>query len=122
MFNWKEKATKIAQVALEQFGMDEEEALKFICVMARDCDDVIHTDLAYQVVDNAGNTDSNVFFLANEELVRRKWDRIHIDANETIDNVILRLAYLIVKIKAEEEYNRLFIENTKIKEVVDETL
>lgn len=112
MSDWKETARQIAEEAWQLCGNNEQKALGVIHIMARDCNEISDLSTAYRLINDVGDTDINIFCIAYDEFVKRKWDKIRY--NETIDNAILRLAYLIIKTKAEEEYNKIFIEERKI--------
>jgi hypothetical protein len=102
---WRKTAIEIALTVFLECGNDEEKALKLIDFMANDYDrNVLTTDIdnAYNIVYNARKSNYNIFEEANMILVEEGGDKIGPD--ETIDDVISRLARLIVREKAIDYY------------------
>ena len=105
---WQETALEIAREALEQYNNDEEEAIDFIWESADGCENVIYTAEAYETVNDARTTDYETFEAANIELIEMGSNQI--DKGETIDDLITRLAFLIVNRKAIDYYYSLLKE------------
>jgi len=99
---WQETALEIAKEAFDEYKNDEEEAIDFIWESADGCENVIYTAEAYETVSDARVTDYETFEAANIELIEIGSD--HIGKGETIDNLITRLAFLIVNRKAIDYY------------------
>jgi len=115
---WRKTAIEIALTVFLECGNDEEKALKLIDFMANDYDrNVLTTDIdnAYNIVYNARKSNYNIFEEANMILVEEGGDKIGPD--ETIDDVISRLARLIVREKAIDYYIEL---SEDIKERLEE--
>ena len=105
---WQETALEIAREALEQYNNDEEEAIDFIWESADGCENVIYTAEAYETVSDARVTDYYTFEAANIELIEMGSNQI--GKGETIDDLITRLAFLIVNRKAIDYYYSLLKE------------
>ena len=99
---WQETALEIAKEAFDQYKDDEEEAIDFIWESVDGCENVIYTNEAYETVSDARVTDYYTFEAANIELIEIGSD--HIGKGETIDDLITRLAFLIVNRKAIDYY------------------
>ena len=96
--SWREIAMVIALQAFLECDNDEEKALELIDSMVDNLNLVDDIDNAYQTVYDARKNDHDVFEEANLILVNRGEDKISFD--ETIDDVINRLARLIIREKA----------------------
>lgn len=99
---WEATARDIAEWAWEEFKDNEEEAINFIWESVDGCGSVIYTAEAYETVSDARVTDYETFEAANIELIEMGND--HIGKGETIDDLITRLAFLIVNRKAINYY------------------
>jgi hypothetical protein len=113
MKDWKEEARAMAERAWKEHRANEEAAIEFISCLAKGYKMKIHVKEAYDIVYDAGNSDAYIFFHANRELIRTGGDGIGKD--ETIDNVILRLAYHIIRFKVEDEYYKIIFEELQEK-------
>ena len=99
---WQETALEIAKEAFDEYKNNEEDAMDFIWESADGCENVIYTAEAYETVSDARVTDYYTFEAANIELIEIGSD--HIGKGETIDDLITRLAFLIVNRKAIDYY------------------
>ena len=99
---WEITAKAIAREAWEEFQDDEEAAIEFIEESVDGCEDVIYYTSAYETVNDARVTDYETFEKANEDLVEIGGNQI--GKGETIDDLITRLAFLIVNRKAIDYY------------------
>lgn len=117
MKDWQEEAKAIARKAWEECRTNEKTAMELIHCLARNCEHTMLIKVAYDAVYDAGSSDAYVFFHANRELIRTGGDGIRKD--ETIDNIILRLAYHIIRLKAEDEYFKIMFEESQ-EEVTNE--
>ena len=99
---WQETALEIAKEAFDEYKNNEEDAMDFIWESADGCENVIYTAEAYETVSDARVTDYETFEAANIELIEIGSD--HIGKGETIDDLITRLAFLIVNRKAIDYY------------------
>ena len=102
MSMWEATARDIAEWAWEEFKDNEEEAINFIWESVDGCGSVIYTAEAYETVSDARVTDYETFEEANEELIEMGSNQI--GKGETIDDLITRLAFLIVNRKAIDYY------------------
>ena len=105
---WQETALEIAKEAFDQYKDDEEEAIDFIWESVDGCENVIYTAEAYETVNDAWTTDYKTFEAANIELIEMGSNQI--GKGETIDDLITRLAFLIVNRKAIDYYYSLLKE------------
>lgn len=115
---WRKTAIEIALTVFLECGNDEEKALKLIDFMANDYDrNIMTTDIdnAYNIVYNARKSNYNIFEEANMILTEKGEDKIGPD--ETVDDVINRLARLIIREKAIDYYIEL---SEDIKERLEE--
>ena len=115
MSMWEATARDIAEWAWEEFKDNEEEAINFIWESVDGCENVIYTAEAYETVSDARVTDYYTFEAANIELIEIGSD--HIGKGETIDDLITRLAFLIVNRKAIDYYYSLLKEKVDKEEV-----
>ena len=113
---WQETALEIAKEAFDEYKNDEEEAINFIWESADGCENVIYTAEAYETVGDARVTDYETFEEANEELIEMGSNQI--GKGETIDDLITRLAFLIVNRKAIDYYYSILKEKTEEEEEV----
>ncbi len=102
---WEKTAIEIAEGAFDECGDFEETAFEYIHESVDGCEDVIYTAKAYDTVLDARTAAPEYFDRAHERLVETEGDRIGQD--ETIDDVITRLAYWIIYERAVDEYYRL---------------
>jgi len=102
---WDEAAVEIAREAWEEYGNDEEAALEYIHESVDGSEHVIYTAQAYDTVLEARVLDPEVFERAHDSLTDTEGDRISRD--ETIDDVITRLAYWILYEIAADHYRSL---------------
>ncbi len=114
MATWEVTAKAIAREAWGECKDDEEAAIEFIEESVDGCEDVIYYTSAYETVCDARLNDYDTFEAANLDLVDTGCDEIRKD--ETIDNVIVRLAYLIIRQKALEYYYSILKEKTEQEE------
>lgn len=115
MSMWEATARDIAEWAWEEFKDNEEEAINFIWESVDGCGSVIYTTEAYETVNDARITDYETFEEANEELIEMGSNQI--GKGETIDDLITRLAFLIVNRKAINYYYSLLKEKVDKEEV-----
>ena len=103
---WRDTAMKLAKEALTLYCDDDVKVIKYIEEKAKECVEVIpYSNTAWETVYDARNTDYPVYDEANLVLVNEHEDVIGFD--ETIDDVIARLAYWIVREKALDYYIQL---------------
>ena len=112
---WQETALEIVKEAFDQYKDNEEEAINFIWESVDGCGSVIYTTEAYETVNDARITDYETFEEANEELIEMGSNQI--GKGETIDDLITRLAFLIVNRKAINYYYSLLKEKVDKEEV-----
>ncbi len=105
MEKWNEAAIDIAVQAFAECGENEDEALEYIHESVDGCEHVIYTLQAYDTVLEARATDSEFFYTAHDRLVETEGDRIGKD--ETIDDIITRLAYWVMFERAMDHYRSL---------------
>ena len=103
--SWREIAMVIALQAFLECDNDEEKALELIDSMVDNFNLTNDVDNAYNTVYDARKNDPDIFEEANLILVNRGEDKINFD--ETIDDVILRLARWIISEKATSHYIQL---------------
>ena len=103
--SWRETAMSIALNAFLECGDYEDKALELIDFMVDNCNFLKDIDNAYNTVYDARKNDHDVFEEANLILVNRGEDKIGFD--ETIEDVILRLARWIISEKAVNHYIQL---------------
>ena len=104
--SWRDTAMRLAKEALSLYGDDDEKVIKYIEEKARETVEVIpYSNTAWETVYDARNSDYQVYEEANMVLVDEHEDMICFD--ETIDDVIARLAYWIVREKALDYYIQL---------------
>ncbi len=101
----REIAMVIALQVFLECDDDEEKALELIDSMVDNLNLVDDIDNAYQTVYDARKNDPDIFEEANLILVNRGEDKINFD--ETIDDVILRLARWIISEKVIDHYIQL---------------
>lgn len=110
--SWRDTAMKLAKEALLLYGDDDAKVIKYIEEKAKECVEVIpYSNTAWETVYDARNTDYPVYDEANLILVNEHEDAIGFD--ETIDDVIARLAYWIIWNKALDYYIQLQKESEK---------
>jgi len=109
MSDWKKTAQRIAQEAWAEYGNNEDGAIELIEERIDSCPDVIYTASAYEIVCDTRIYDYKTFEAANIMLQDTEGDRIYKD--ETIDNVIVRLAYCILYTQAMDYYWELVNKN-----------
>lgn len=103
---WKEIAMRIAEDVYAECGNDEEKVLKLIDFISDNCNKVmIDIDKAYETVWDARKNNYDIFEEANLLLVEVGGYKISFD--EDIDDVIQRLARLIIREKAVDYYIQL---------------
>lgn len=102
---WEKTAIEIAEQAFEECDNKRIDALEFIHESVDGCEDVIYTLQAYDTVIDARTTAPEYFDRGHERLVETEGDRIRQD--ETIDDVITRLAYWIILERAVDHYETL---------------
>jgi len=102
---WDEAAVEIAREAWEEYGNDEEAALEYIHESIDGSEHVIYTLQAYDTVLEARITNPEIFDRAHDSLTDTEGDRIGKD--ETIDDIITRLAYWVMFERAMDHYRSL---------------
>jgi len=106
---WRDTAMRLAKEALSLYGDDDARVIKYIEEKTKETvEAMLYSDVAWETVYDARNTDYPVYDEANLVLVNEHEDSIGFD--ETIDDVIARLAYWIVWNKALDYYIQLLEE------------
>lgn len=98
MLSWIETAIEIAGSAF--YGYDDpEEAIKHIRYRAERCPDAVLTPMIYDTIEDARTKAPDIYNKAREQLVKEKPQQ-----NETMDEIVKRLAFWIIYTKAVEYY------------------
>ena len=107
--NWRETAQEIGSNAYKLYGDQEDGLIGFVIEyiedMAKETVEVAYLDEAYKTVHDANINDHEVFKQATEQLINLDFD-INKDKIATTD-IITRLAYWIIYIKAMQQYWKL---------------
>jgi hypothetical protein len=102
-YAWERIAVDIGEDASAECGSDRDAAMDFIHESVDGCRDVIITARAWETVSSARINDSEVYDMAHSDLISTLGDKIQPD--ETIDNVVTRLAYWIIFSRAIMAYD-----------------
>jgi len=97
--SWEKIAISIAEDAFTKCDSDDA-AIDYIDERIKA--EEIDTDMAYEIVTNARVSDPTTFKIASDLLIGTRGSMVKI--GETIDDVIIRLAYWILYEKAFEKY------------------
>jgi len=104
--NWRETAKEIGNNAYKLYGDQEYGLIDFVIEyvedMVKETVEVAYLDEAYKTVYDANINDHEVFKQATEQLINLDFD-INKDKIATTD-IITRLAYWIIYIKAMQQY------------------
>ena len=107
--NWRETTQEIGSNAYKLYGDQEDGLIGFVIEyiedMAKETVEVAYLDEAYKTVYDANINDHEVFKQATEQLINLDFD-INKDKIATTD-IITRLAYWIIYIKAMQQYWKL---------------
>ncbi len=96
--SWIETAVEIAGSAF--YGHDDpEEAIKHIRYRVERCPDAVLTPMIYDTIEDARTRAPDIYNKAREQLVKEKPQ-----LNETMDDMVKRLAFWIIYTKAVEHY------------------
>ena len=104
--SWRDTAMRLAKEALSLYGDQEYGLIGFVIEhvedMVKETVEVNYLDEAYKTVYDANINDHEVFKQATEQLINLDFD-INKDKIDTTD-IITRLAYWIIYIKAMQQY------------------
>ena len=104
---WRDTAMRLAKEALSLYGDDDARVIKYIEEKTKETVEAMpYSDVAWETVYDARNTDYPVYDEANLVLVNEHEDSIGFD--ETIDDVILRLARWIILVQNKRAAYRRF--------------
>ena len=102
MINWRETTEKIGESAFRLYGDQEDNLIGFVIEYVEDTANetvaVNYLDEAYKVVYDANINDYKVFKEATQALLT------DISLEKNIENIITRLAYWVIYIKAMHRY------------------
>lgn len=118
MSKWEITAKEIAEEAFDEYKNNEEDAMDFIWESVDGCEDVIYTAEAYETVNDARITDYKTFEEANIELIETGENEIR--KGETIDDIITKIAFLIINRKAIDYYYEILKAKEEDKEEEEE--
>jgi len=98
VLSWIETAVEIAGSAFYRYD-DPEEAIRHIRYRAERCPDAVLTPMIYDTIEDAIKKAPDIYDKACEQLVKEK-----LQSNETMDDIVKRLAFWIIYTKAVEYY------------------
>lgn len=96
--SWIETAVEIAGSAFYRHD-DPEEAIKHIRYRVERCPDAVLTPDIRHTIEDARTRAPDIYNKAREQLVKEK-----LQSNETMDDIVKRLAFWIIYTKAVEHY------------------